>query len=327
MVEDAPGRQLTVEHLRRAVILRAVVDVVAERGFAGATVTLVVRRAKVSTRTFYELFGGLDDCLIAVMDETLEQVTALASRALEEAEVWQDGLVSAFAAVLTFFDSEPALARVCMVETLAGGPAVLRHREGVVAAFRVLIVERIEREVPTIPRLIAEGALSSVMGVLHAHMVEQKPGPLIELIGPLMGMAIAPYLGVRGVEQAIKEGDELARAILSGDSRWSRLAQLTQGDTLPTEAPGATLSANLGNVSARRARECVSFLAAHPGSSNREVAAGIGLVHQSQISKLLVHIAQVGLASKHSEGKGKRNAWRLTPHGEEIARAIAAADL
>jgi hypothetical protein len=85
----------------------------------------------------------------------------------------------------------------------------------------------------------------------------------------------------------------------------------------------ASVPAGLGNPSARRARECLLFLAEHPGSSNREVAAGIGVAHQSQISKLLCHLVGEGLVIKRSEGVGKRNEWRLTPHGGQIARALS----
>jgi len=65
------------------------------------------------------------------------------------------------------------------------------------------------------------------------------------------------------------------------------------------------------------------FLAEHPDASNREVATGIGVEHQSQISRLLTYLAQESLAVKRSEGKGKRNAWRLTESGEALARALS----
>jgi AcrR family transcriptional regulator len=315
---SAKTREQVVQE-QRARIMQGLVEVLAERGFAGATVGLVVTRARVSTRTFYQLFDDVQECLIAVMDRALEQVIALASREFERAECWQDGLRSAFAAVLTFFDTEPELARVCIVETLAGGPVVLAHRERTTAAFRLPVVERIERDVPQVSPLTAEGVMSSVLGIMHAHIVAQKPGPFIELLGPLMGLAMAPYLGARGVEREIEQGDKLARAILNGD--FPRIPP----DQGLRQNPGhdAALPAILGNQSTRRARECLLFLAEHPESSNRETAAGIDIAHQSQISKLLAYLFQEGLVTKCSEGRGKRNAWRLTPRGAEIAQALS----
>lgn len=311
---------------QRERIMQALVEVLAERGFAGATVGLVVRRARVSTRTFYRCFDDLQECLIAIMDSTTEQAVALASRELEEAGRWQDGVRSALALVLAYFDREPELARVCFVEALAGGPVVLAHRERLIEAFRSPVIERIEREVPNVSSLAAEGVLSSVFGIMHAHIVVEKPGPFVELLGPLMGLIMAPYLGAREVQREIEQGDGLARAILNGDSRWSPPVEASRWDAELGAAPDATVFPTLGNATARHLRECLLFVAEHPDCSNREVGVGIDLVHQSQVSKLLAHLLREGLATKRSEGQGKRNAWRLTPSGERTALALPQQD-
>jgi AcrR family transcriptional regulator len=320
---NSGGSAASHEHLvpeQRVRITQALVGVLAERGFAGATVGRVVRRARVSTRTFYQLFDGLEECLIAIMDTALEEAVTLVSRELQEADCWRDGVRSALATVLSYFDGEPELARVCIVETLAGGPVVLAHRERLIQAFRLPVLQRIEREVTNVPSLAAEGAMSSVLGIMHAHIVTAKPGSFTELLGPLMGLIMAPYLGARGVEREIEHGDELARTILAGASR--RAAQSQGQDTRYSGEQGAALPAMLGNPNNRRARECMLFLAEHPDSSNREVAVGIEIAHQSHISRLLAYLLEESLATKRSEGRGKRNAWRLTARGEEIARML-----
>jgi AcrR family transcriptional regulator len=321
---DGCGLQASSEQaaLKQSIrIMQALVEVLAEHGFAGATIGLVVRRARVSTRTFYQCFDSLEECLIAIMDSVLEEAVELVSHELQRADCWQDGLRSALAAMLSGFDREPGLARVCIVETLAGGPAVLAHRERLTQAFRAPILQRIERDVPNVSPLAAEGVMSSVLGIMHAHIVTAKPGPLIELLGPLMGLIMAPHLGARSIEREIERGDQVARAILAGDSRWSPPAQSSKQDTgYGGEQAAAPLAT--GNPSARRARECLLFLAEHPDSSNREVAVGIHIAHQSHISRLLAYLLLENLVTKHSEGSGKRNAWRLTARGEELAQAL-----
>jgi AcrR family transcriptional regulator len=161
-----------IQHKR---ILDAVVRVVAERGVAGASVELVIVRAGVSRRAFYECYGGLDECLVTVMDRTLERVSVLAWRAFEREGDWLDGMRGALAAVFEFFDSEPALARVCLVETLGGDPVVMAQRERVVGAFRALVVARIEGEVSPVSPLAAEGVLASVMGLARACLLAPNP--------------------------------------------------------------------------------------------------------------------------------------------------------
>jgi hypothetical protein len=89
------------------------------------------------------------------------------------------------------------------------------------------------------------------------------------------------------------------------------------------------LPAVLANPRARRARECLQFLAGQDGRggsgsgpSNREIATRIGVTHQPQISRLLAQLAAEGLVSKRSHGAGKRNAWRLEPRGEQALRML-----
>ena len=180
---------------RRQRIVEAVVEVVAERGSTGASVGLVIERARVSRRTFYEVFpGGIEDGLNAVMDWVLERSVTLVSQRLEQAGSWQDGVREALAALLLFFDSDSALARVCFVETLGGGTAVVEHRERNLRALRSLIVARIESEDVRVQPLAAESVMASVMGVIYNRLLNREPGPLIELLGPLMGTAVTPFV-------------------------------------------------------------------------------------------------------------------------------------
>ena len=59
--------------------MAAAVKAVNELGYADTTVSDVTNRARVSRRTFYELFSNREECLMAV----LEDVVALRSSARE----------------------------------------------------------------------------------------------------------------------------------------------------------------------------------------------------------------------------------------------------
>lgn len=227
----APGKTSKSNGARpdpRTRIMNALVAVSAEYGFANTKVSVVLARAGVSSRTFYEQFDGLDDCLVAVMSDMLERVMAFVPRELADAEHWQDGVRSALGALLVFFDEEPERTRVCIVDGLAGGSFVLEQRRRMNEAFSSPFIERVERDLKQVPRLTAEGVLSSVHGVLHTHIVAGQPGAFIDLLGPLMGLVMAPYLGARRVEEEIRRGDELARAIRAS-GRSARSATLNRG--------------------------------------------------------------------------------------------------
>jgi AcrR family transcriptional regulator len=302
-----------VAALQRARILQATVEVVAERGYARTTVGQVVARARVSRRTFERLFRGLEDCLATVFDLGLERTIVLVGEAFEREESWQDGLRMALASLLLFLEREPLLTRVWLVESLAAGPWAVEHRERNLQVVRELVLSGWPAsEEWSLPPLAAEGVIASVLGILHTHIATGRPEPLIELLGPLMGLVSRPYLPRREIAREVERGAALARAIQAGEHALGP----------PGEQPGE-IPAVLGNPNAHRARECLLFLVDHPDASNREVAAGIGVVHQSQISKLLGDLVAEGLVVKRSEGTGQRNAWRLTPQGREILRALS----
>jgi AcrR family transcriptional regulator len=93
---------------QRERILEAMVQIAAERGFAGVSVKLLTARAGVSSRTFYEEFDGLQDCFVAVLELALERAGGLIVQAFVREEHWRDGVLGALASLLVFFDSEPA---------------------------------------------------------------------------------------------------------------------------------------------------------------------------------------------------------------------------
>jgi hypothetical protein len=118
------------------------------------------------------------------------------------------------------------------------------------------------------------------------------------------------------------------RAQASGIDRLLQAITVAHTDQLAHGYDGVTaLPALLRNPGARRARECLLFIADQNGRglspSNREVATAIGITHQPQISRLLAQLAVEGLVSKTSHGLGRPNAWRLTPRGGQVLRMLA----
>jgi AcrR family transcriptional regulator len=308
---------------RRARIVEAMMDVVAERGFAGATVKLVTRRAGVSSRTFYECFDGLEDCFSEVLDLGLARAFELISQAFAQEDGWQSGVRAALASILAFFDSEPRLARVWFVETMAAGSGALERRERNLARLRAMIVDYWSQASPVRPEPLAvAGVMASLLGLIHSHLISKEPTPLIELLGPMMGLITAPYLDRAEAAREIRRGANLARAILTSPSS-HQAARAAAHPARLAVGRAVMLPPAPEPPSAPRVCECVLYLAEHPGSSNREVATGIGVRYQSQISNLLAHLLREGLAVKLSRGAGKRNEWKLTLRGVAIARVLS----
>jgi AcrR family transcriptional regulator len=298
---------------RRARILDAMAKLVGERGFAGASVGLVTARAKVSSRTFYELFESREDCFLAVMDEQTERAAALVRYAFERESSWRDGLRAALTTLLVFLDSEPVLARVWLVEALAAGSWALERRANNISRLTSQIIAA--WELPDgwqPPPLAAEAAMTSVLGVLHNHLVTASPEPLISLLGPLMGVITRPYLDERAVKREIERGEQLANEIQAGRP-WPLPAAVGAGAEIPRF---------VAHPSAHRARQCLLYIAQNPETSNRQIADGIGVNHLGQASTLLARLAGLGLLEKEQALPGGANAWRLTADGVRVTEAL-----
>jgi AcrR family transcriptional regulator len=109
-------------------MLAAALEAVEDVGYARMTVAQVIGRAKVSRKTFYDVFVDREDCFLAALEQAVGHVGALVREGYERESLWRDGVRAGLAELLVFLDAEPALARLCLVESLGAGPRVLGRR-------------------------------------------------------------------------------------------------------------------------------------------------------------------------------------------------------
>ena len=61
--------------MQRSRLLAAAVGAVVELGWEGVSVASITQRAGVSRRTFYEMFENREECLVAVLESAVAQIT------------------------------------------------------------------------------------------------------------------------------------------------------------------------------------------------------------------------------------------------------------
>jgi AcrR family transcriptional regulator len=110
-----------VERVQRERLLAAMTDAVAEMGYQDTTIAKMLRRARISKITFYELFDNKEQCFLAAYDDALAHAFERIERACEaeRSAPAQQRLEAAVEALLDFLAEEPAVARLCVVEILA----------------------------------------------------------------------------------------------------------------------------------------------------------------------------------------------------------------
>ena len=309
-MSSGPLTREQIRELQRARILEAMVNVVAERGLRSATVAQVVARAGVSRVTFYELFKGLDECFLEVLDAAMRRMAALISQAVDNHGPLREKVLAGLAALLAFLDSDPPLARVCVVEALAGGTAALEHRVRVLEVLKH-VVATVAEQAPSgieVSPLWAEAVVASVSGILHTRIVTDEAPPFSSLLGPIAALVLAPHANLgRGFDQRVAS----MRSRANGHRPQSIWRRTDSSIPLALRTPRAY-----------RARLCLLYVRDHPLTSNRAVAQAIGVVHGGQVSALLGRLERLGLLAKRAGAPGHPNAWWLTHEGERVAESV-----
>ncbi|MGH3516531.1 MAG: TetR/AcrR family transcriptional regulator [Haloechinothrix sp.] len=117
-----------VERSQRDRMLVAMADAMSEKGFARASVQDVIKRAGVSRESFYRLFTSKQDCFLAAFDRAGEELL----KRITEGDVTGgdpvDRFQRLFGAYLDALASQPAWARLFLVEVHAAGPEAIARR-------------------------------------------------------------------------------------------------------------------------------------------------------------------------------------------------------
>jgi AcrR family transcriptional regulator len=314
------ARGARVAEIQRSRLIAGAVGAFDELGYAGASVGHITARARISRRTFYDLFANRDECFAAVLEDVAGMVGVELAAAGLDGLGWRERVRTGLWVILSFLDREPVLARVCVVQALRAGPLVLERREGILARLAGVVDEgRLEgARGGGCGALTAEGLLGAAFAIVHARLY-RGDGELTGLLGDLMGMIVLPYLGpaaarreqARGVPAPSLE----ARGVSVGASRGA-------GD--PLEGVRLRLTYRTARVLEGVAELCGREPVGGRGPSNRMVADVAGIHDPGQISKLLRRLEGLGLLANTGEGHaaGEPNAWALTGKGERVAQSI-----
>ena len=203
-----------VREAQRARMLEAMVEAVAEKGFAWVAVADVIERAGVSRKTFYEQFANKEECFLAAYDAGVDHLLKAIDDAV--AAPAPDWLATARRAVEVYLETMAAgrgFARALLIEVLAAGPQALARRDVVqerFAAQLAAIHRRARADIPEIPELgphTFRAAVGAVNELVTAHVLEHDAETLPELTDAILD-----------VHLALLVGRELAQRIATGSS-------------------------------------------------------------------------------------------------------------
>jgi AcrR family transcriptional regulator len=305
--------RVQVAEMQRGRLLGAAVLAVDEMGWSRVTIAHIASGARVSRRTFYDVFENREDCLLAVLQDTVARVEDELADANLDGLAWRERVRTGLWRILCFLDREPVLARVCVVQSARGSQRVLEYREQTLARLTAVVREgeRTSRARERSP-LVAEGLVGAALAIVYKRLLIGARSPLSDLLGELMSMLVLPYQGP---------------AVASRE----RTRPAPQAPATSVGAYGRTTGAGsrdpLRSIPMRltyRTARVLDGIATHPGASNRLVADHAGITDQGQVSKLLARLERLGLLANTGAGqtKGEPNAWALTERGHRVVDGI-----
>jgi AcrR family transcriptional regulator len=303
--------------MQRRRLLQAMEGLLAEVGIEDATIGRISKQAGVSRRTFYEVFEDREECFLVAFDHAIERIAAELAPVYRSERRWSARMRALLTALLEHFDAHPGVARMCVVETLRAGPAVLERRRWVLDALASVVDDgraEVGHGSEPLP-LTAEGVVGGALAVVHARLLACSPTDdsgqwsLVELVNPLMGMILHPYAGAAAARR------ELDRPVKKAPA-----AAVANGARDPFKGLSIRFTYRTARV--------LATIAADSGASNRMIADSAGIGDDGQMSRLLRRLQSAALIENLGEGhtRGEPNAWWLTPRGEAIHATLAGAN-
>ena len=323
--------------LQRARILDATARLVAERGYAGASVEEIRRRAGVSRRTFYAHFGGKEDAVVAAFDAVVEYVLPRLVEAFRGAADWAGAIDAVVAAYLALVECDGAWAAFCVVELPGAGRRAMARRDealarlseelgpsadlhGIIAALDVQLRARFEpreglrADAGFLREAAARaGAVADAVGAEDWEAVLAALGrAAVQGDGPVLYRTLLA-LAEHGRSGGAAPPADLERLILDALPRASffglPLVALSRGELGPWSVPSAAL-------------RCLRHVCEHPDATASEIRTALGLTHLSTVTRQLNRLADAGLLER-GERRGASHRWRCTEAGAELADRLA----
>jgi AcrR family transcriptional regulator len=159
-------------------LLRAIVECVAEQGFEGTTVPMVVATARVSSNAFYDFFADKTDCFLAACDDVAAELLLELSALTAEPD-WIHAMREGARIYLRWWSRRPAFARAYLLSLRTAGERADEQRERTYELFRTMFSDlgrRARAEQPDLPPLSPLTARILVAAITELVAEEVRAG-------------------------------------------------------------------------------------------------------------------------------------------------------
>jgi AcrR family transcriptional regulator len=191
---------------RRARILAATAELVAEHGYHPATLEQIVRRARVGWPVFYRCFADKEEAFLTLLDEAFAAAAARIEGAAERAEqAWSARVAAALDVFLALVAAHPDHARACLVEALTAGPAAVARYEAALHSVRPLLREgrALNPHAAELSDTLEDTLAGAVAWIVYQRLVEGEASEAPALLRETLEFVLLPYLGEGETARAV----------------------------------------------------------------------------------------------------------------------------
>ncbi|HEX6601201.1 MAG TPA: TetR/AcrR family transcriptional regulator [Solirubrobacterales bacterium] len=191
-------RDSAAEDQRRR-IMRATGELVAKRGYNDVSVELIVKRAKVSFKTFYKHFSNKEEAFLALFDLEMEAARGRVAAALEEEaeSPWPAQVAAAMRALFESILADPIMAKACIVEAPTVGPVIAERYEAAMKSLAPLLREG-RKQSPQgaqLPKTLEDTLAGSVLWSAYQRLIVGEVDRIEALLPEAIIFVLRPYVG------------------------------------------------------------------------------------------------------------------------------------
>ena len=202
------SREEVANHQRDR-LTSAVAHLVGEQGYAATTVAAIVKRASVSSGTFYEHFEDKLDCYVAAYDRFAGKLFGRIAAVLDPPGDWDSFIEGVLGAYLAGIEEDPVIARAFLIEGNAAGRAARLRRQESYTTFAQLVKlrhEEIRRRDKTLGALPDSAFVAIILGVreLAADALEAENPRPTDLTSEIVFWIDALIRGAAPAQAALK---------------------------------------------------------------------------------------------------------------------------
>lgn len=190
---DVPPRERLLDGMALAI---------ASSGYRGATITEVVKYARVSKRTFYEEFEDKEACFLELYDRTAEALLTLITDAASLELPWHAQVRAGARAYYTALTSAPLLTQAFFIEIATISPEATARRRAAFDRFVTVlrqVVEEARKRNPDVPSrplshglgtAVAGGMTELIVAAIEADAMNERLDELVDTCTDLFTVVV-----------------------------------------------------------------------------------------------------------------------------------------